>query len=237
MIIRSSFKDYYDTAMSFGIDKDTVYSREQSEQPWKKSNLVDIPYSWKFNVKEGQAEVRPVYIGFCGKIYPAIKVVVVPFSYPTPYDVPDRYFYSYEKYLEFLNETNTQMDKGHRFSSGLRIERIAKEFFTQSYYRLEPLFRELHTPVFVITTDVKDRNRIIISNPKLSDYKFMTQKDPATTFQDIFMFLAGVLGNKEVDTVQIDDKHMLKQKGFDQFSFKTMKGDKKPRAKNRGKDE
>ena len=53
-----------------------------------------------------------------------------------------------------------------------------------------------------------------------------------------YLLVLYVLGKNfftEKDTVDISDKDRLQQRGFDKYSFKTMKGDKKPRAKNRGK--
>jgi hypothetical protein len=47
-----------------------------------------------------------------------------------------------------------------------------------------------------------------------------------TAFNNIAGFISGVLGSKEHEMVHINDKDMLVAKGFDQWSFRTMKSKK-----------
>lgn len=57
--------------------------------------------------------------------------------------------------------------------------------------------------------------------------------DPFTAFQEISMFLGGVLKRTEVDTVDIGDEAMRDEKGFDEWSFKRHKDDVKKKRKLR----
>lgn len=57
-------------------------------------------------------------------------------------------------------------------------------------------------------------------NPELKQVEFVRIMDPFTTFQEIDMFISGVLSSCEDGNIQIDDEHMLKAKGFYDMSFK-----------------
>ena len=236
MYIISSFHDYYDTAMSYGIDKSCVYARDVSEIHF---NLkIDLPREVQITFSNGIGlRIIPMIIGFCGKMYPTIK-----FEYSPGYGIlqapKDEYFFRFQDFEDKINMT-IGFDKKTRYfwSRGyINSESTAKLFFENEFTSLLSMFREYHAPVILIEESSKTRTDIKLTvNPNLRQLQFVKHKDPYTAFQEISMYLAGVLGNKEKSTVQISDKDMLKQKGFDEYSFKTMKGDKKPRAKNRGK--
>jgi hypothetical protein len=60
MRIISKFHDYYDGGSIYGIDKSTIYVREQSE--------IILPPADERNIKLNKFDA---VIGFCGKIYPS----------------------------------------------------------------------------------------------------------------------------------------------------------------------
>jgi hypothetical protein len=240
MYIVSKFRDYYDTASAYGIDKDCVYNRELKEIELKTSKL---PYGSDQRLRDKSIFIEPFLIGFCGKIYPAVKLScsTSSFNYSAPTQIEEMLF-SFTEFQSRLESLGIYLEKSKQYF--WQTDRIihktgAENFFYGDHREYENLFREYHTPIFSIGKPgllVRENVHLTI-NPSLRKLQFMKMKDPHTTFQDIYQYLAGVLGNKEKDIVQISDKDMLKQKGFDKYSFKTMKGEKKPRAKNRGKDE
>lgn len=61
----------------------------------------------------------------------------------------------------------------------------------------------------------------VISNPNLSEISFQSVLDPYTAFQDISMYLTGVLGQAHPPMVQIGDEDMKVAKGFGhKYAFK-----------------
>jgi hypothetical protein len=60
-------------------------------------------------------------------------------------------------------------------------------------------------------------------NPMLKDYEFYRVFDTYQTFQEISMFLGGVLGTNEDGGNVVDDKHRFSQRGFDKWSFRKEK--------------
>lgn len=242
MLIVSKFRDYYDTASAHGIDKECVFNREKKETELKTTTL---PYTAEKYTKHFTIYMEPFVLGFCGKIYPGIKIKYSArySTYPLTSPVPkDDVVYSYDEYVSKLKTWDVELGDTRRYiwsRDYIDDKRGAKDFFDQSYERYDDMFQKHHTPIFSIAKPgiLVRENYFLTINPNLRDLQFMRVKDPHSTFQEIYQYMAGVLGNKEKEIVQISDKDMLKQKGFDQFSFKTMKGDKKPRAKNRGKNE
>ena len=61
----------------------------------------------------------------------------------------------------------------------------------------------------------------------LKDYEFYKKFDSFAAFQEIQMFLSGVLGNKENEIIVVSDKDKIAQHGFDKFSFRKDKEVKK----------
>jgi hypothetical protein len=96
--------------------------------------------------------------------------------------------------------------------------------------QLLKLFVEKNTPVFIYGDylDGKYRNgkqKELIINPRLKDWGFQSIKDPVTAFQDIFMYISGVLGIPDPAMIKISDKELAKKKGHDgKFSFRKPPG-------------
>ena len=89
------------------------------------------------------------------------------------------------------------------------------------------LFIKYKTPIFVINlkqalhTFIYDYSGSpLIINPVLKDIGFQKVVDSWTTFQEIQMFISGVLGTGENDTIEVSEDVKIKQHGFDKWSFR-----------------
>ena len=58
------------------------------------------------------------------------------------------------------------------------------------------------------------------TNPVLKDFQFFRAVSTYQAFQEISMYISGVIGVGEKNTVTISDKDMRDAKGFDDWSFK-----------------
>lgn len=91
MLIVSKFRDYYDTALTHGVDKSIVYRREEKEIVLGEKheqlgldavleNIDKYPQHrhprWEHEKRKETIDFDaiPFLIGFCGKVYPAFKV-------------------------------------------------------------------------------------------------------------------------------------------------------------------
>jgi hypothetical protein len=69
---------------------------------------------------------------------------------------------------------------------------------------------------------VKISNKNIVYNPRLMDYHFYREVDAVSAFQEISMFISGVLGGQSPKLVQLSDKDLIAKRGFDKWSFRKM---------------
>lgn len=222
MLIVSKFHDYYDGAMIYGQDKDCVYTRNTTEVETKYYNT--LPYSADYLMAGGaRLDVNPILIGFCGKFYPVLELKYTPSTHPfyAPHTPKDDYIYDAQTYLDFLEYQGKCLRNSKYFTWGrgsLNDKKGIEAFFSQKYSVLDPIFRELHTPIFAI------RKKMLINNPSLQKLMFFRMIDPPSAFQEIYQYLGGVLGNKEKEIITISDKDKAKQHGHDgKYSFKTPK--------------
>ena len=106
-------------------------------------------------------------------------------------------------------------------------------------YDALPLFRTFKAPVFVYDGDYGritfDKRRSgynnhkpkFFLNPLLKDYEFYKMFDTFQAFQEVSMFMGGVLGAGEKEITVVADKYKIAQHGFNKFSFRKDKEVKK----------
>jgi hypothetical protein len=237
MRIISKFRDYYDSVSSFGIDLECVYAREPKTIEFKKiagnTTLKKYPH-FSHNIRSyynhslgSVSQVTPMVLGFCGQLIPLIKVS---YNKEKMQSTEDIYFYDLDSYMTFMKEYNAKFSSyslsmynyRNEVSFDVMSERSVKEFFSYNFPELQDCFAEYHCPIFLYKNKDAGYIQTLETNVELKTLQFGKVKDPATCFQEIFMYLSGVLGNKEKEIVRISDKDMLKQKGFDNYSFKKL---------------
>lgn len=234
MYIISKKKDYYDGVVgTVGIDKTIVYEREFIEiedykefpsefrrnQPWRKWNdqnhFLNLN-KYSINKESKYQKFDSFIIGFCGKLYLGWK-----FHWETEEDrkwygrFQTDVIYGYDDAKEHLNNDHW----GSNLTDDVN--------YVLNYNPMD-LFREYKTPIFVydshynrmdIDDGYRDKSRFII-NPLLKEYEFYKIFDPFTTFQEIQMFVSGVLGTGEKEIIEVDDKYKIAQHGFNKWSFR-----------------
>ena len=247
MLIDSDFHDYYDTVLSHGIDKTCPYLRKTSEvtfevkHAWeKKSTKLDELYGkiGKFTVyKAGRRDwyqrafVEMCVVAFAGNFYPMVKVPYPDYTKPKTitYDLDEAIRLLKErfpKYMALLHRETKGRKKEIRWLDDAHPDKLADFFDRGQWGVLENLFREHNAPVLLLTGNW-GRDRKIIINPVLKDIKFMKAVDTYTAFQEIHMFLSGVLGVGEPMTAEVGNDDRIKQRGFDKCSFRKPPGKKK----------
>ena len=203
MLIIGDFKDYMDSIRSFGIDKTVIYNRKEERIVYKKGPRM---YSEGFHDSDKFKATR--IIGFCGKLYPLLekKGLIIYDKKEALKSVKNSRYLWYDRELtacfgEYLN--NPELLK---------------------------IFVDKKTPIFIYGDYLDGKYEAgkvkeLIINPRLKDWGFQSVKDPVTAFQDIYLFISGVLGAPEKPMVKISDKEMAKKKGHDSpFSFRKPKG-------------
>ncbi len=254
MYIISKFKDYYDIGLSEGHDMSIVYKRFVEEETFQVSRFrpknakpilfekettglresLDIKYKW-------------IVVGFCGKVFQCLELTKEIETKHTRYklspaEIHTAYCYEplaakkfFEKWAS-KEQLKTFYSKPKHMREGLRFSKIQQRFFHWDNDRFDQVFIKLNSPIFVVDrVESKFRHDLIRirSNIELREYQFFQLFCPYTTFQEISMFISGVLGMPAPSMFEIDDKCMRDAKGFNDQSFKTRPNTKPNRKRGR----
>lgn len=235
MYIISKNKDYYDGVVgSVGMDKTIVYERNRNEitsdnMPrqfknnrfsWNENNpflrVCNVEIDKQKNKKYYKA--RGFIVGFCGNLHVGWKL-----NY---------------KENEMNNETGfvqevTKTDIIYGYKEAKRTlkttywnSKLLDDFKYVINYNSIDLFREYKSPIFVFDTDTMKDN-ILIINAILKEYEFYKVIDSFSAFQEIQMFIGGVLGTGEKEIIEIENKYKIGQHGFNKWSFRRESNKKK----------
>ena len=227
MRIYSKFKDYYDTALSFGIEETIRYKREtfeieDDETIEKIEKIRDLMPS--------QDGFGTIVVLFCGKVY-------FGYLYET-----DTFCYSLNSIKSIKPEDKKSIFYDpNKFKS--RWWRPRKEHFTEKNLnelfelsgKLETDLNKIHrTPLlvsrfygdYVGTVRLKPKMAIMANDP-LYPINFVSAVDPHTAFQEIQMFIGGVLGGEDPPMLEVSEKDKIASKGFDKWSFRNMPKNKR----------
>lgn len=239
LLIVSKFKDYYDTASMYGIDKTIVYVRTNSESEYeyaKRHGRESVGYRSPYTrpsitLEDRWAKIEPYdsieasVIGFCGKLYPVYR-----FTLKDEIEV----IYDKQEVLDKLREHSILVEDNWRFSDNVKNKNYIDRFFDVNTWKyLESLFVELKQPVFILKNTHSRRTETFLEiAPELKAYKFGKHFSAPLAFQEIQNYISGVIGVGTPDMVQISNEDQIHKKGYDKWSFRTHKEDsKKPRKK------
>lgn len=240
MLISSDFHDYYDSILSYGIDKEVVYNRKYSLFSEKNkfpdafkgiNSLYDTTfntakYFFSTTIYKNVILINHITIGFCGKIY---------FCYDITDDNGTRFLLYTENDFEKFFDTASFTDKrklkdakdGWLNKDKKRI-RIYECISRKSFRKLKQdvninkisLFES--APIWTYTVCQRKSITNLELNPCLKHLNFQRIIDPATAFQELFMFIGCFLSKKENEIVHLSDNDMRDEKGFDEKSFKNI---------------
>ena len=206
MLIVSKFHDYYDSVVgSVGVDKTCVYNRKTIELK-EEYFLKVIP-----TIDHHGIFAFPFVIGFCGNLYCGYQL-------RPAYADNTICTYNKQEVLDFFKEFKKYYRKMWRRDAYFWREKETFDNFFQLHGRENDLFMQKHVPVFVERYDYCNRKFII--NPSLKEFEFYKICDTFTAFQEIHMFLSGVLGAPEKPIIEISEKDKVVSKGFDKWSFR-----------------
>ena len=238
MRLISKTHDYYDTIQAYGVDltstfvrKERIYANESLEYE-KIKKLVEPERHFGSRVQwfigENRFEVDNYLIMFfCGQLIPIIKYYL-----RSKDSLTDKYLYYYDTVSigEAMMKFGTKKQRAYwfqnksprrRYSISERYfqKNISEEFFDVNVRNsvLMDLHHEFESPYFMY--DQTERRLII--NPSLKNVSFYKIKDPFSAYQDIDMFVGGVLGGKSPKMIEISDKIRKEKHGFDKWSFRT----------------
>ena len=251
MLIQSSFRDYYDVGQRMGVDKSLVYRRRAQVHTSPKAILIlanlcarvegmEPFWLWNADTSADSIDQVPAILGFCGKAYAFFQFVD---SYWYALNRIDRIVdpnvvgaFTLEGVVEKVEQTIRRAAT----NSQKAINEFHREFAEPSYYKgykvrkpskkdriagmiqevdnvsiPHQVFHSLGVPIFLL-------NKVrLITNPCLIDTDFHKVVPHIQAFQEIAMYLGGVLGQRDEAPITVgDDETIARQKGFDDQSFR-----------------
>ena len=234
MLIVSKFRDYYDKiGASFGVDKTIVFNRRSHLTG--KIGLAP-PSGWgnfdtKTKPKDNESfRVNLLIVGFCGKTYVGIvhrtnTIVKTEFSQTTIHN--DKFYWGRENIIKYLgrplnkDEVNYLNDIDESKNHIEVFIALKAPIFTvvHSIYngRTEGGFAHDFFKSIEDTKDERDREMVreIAVNNNLSQLNFQSVVYPVQAFQEIQMFISGVLGVGEKPMIEISNNDKIVSQGFD----------------------
>lgn len=228
--IISSFHDYYDISLSYGIDPKCIYKREMEKFSFNSSaypgwfkicanseNFIKCIFRSYYINSVFDGELSPYSFLFCGKFYFAFLF-------------KSNFYYSSDSILNAIsNERSSELrkilDKSPRryypFYYKSPREIIIKRYELASKIDSNMITESLRIAGVPIIYIYKENRGIYgAKNPVLRNYQFSKAVDPFTAFQEISMFLTNIIGIEENPTVEVSDKSKLEGHGFDKGSFR-----------------
>lgn len=241
MRIISKNKDYYDCVQAHGQDQGFVYVRTPETSDFAFNEHFPNPNGvWPFpEINNRYVRNRKFYltehiVGFCGKIYPVLHIRKDATDDPIV-------CHNMEDVLKFINEGefkkkelegfygkkkkhyNYWRTNWHDTSKG-SFEKFFEKCAEQQEQH-EKIFRDSNSPIFVATYRdryVYDNTRkpnwspsTITFNAGLKEHCFYRIFPTALAYQEISMYLGGVLGIGNPVVPEISNDDMVESKGFD----------------------
>lgn len=219
MRILSPFHDYYDSAQSFGSDQTRLFLRkpeiiaaQQSQLPRELVSTFDKTHVWS-NSNWSAARIGVV---FCGELYYALRLTFSTYAPRTYLHISDSaVFYSAESaqawaaakgqpaMLAFLEKRI----KAGTLHAGLQAQVPNQEWLI-----------EHNAPILVC--DPHAYGAYLTRNARLDELEFYKVFNAVQTYQELDMYLSGVLAAENKPMVEISDKIRVLQHGFDCRSFR-----------------
>lgn len=245
MRVISKFHDYYDSVMAYDGDRETVYVRDEIVIDCKKAKVTYPFPSFGSYYSYGDTHVDSFSIAFCGKVYNGVRLKM-------RYSEEDKVCYTIDDVNAFMKEKLNEKQLEAYYTKGgskywswyLTHYSFNKHFneSAESTNNYQFLFDQYKAPIII--GDQRGgfhRDPQIIINGNLKKYEFfrcpyfMKNEDDSlryfdtyTTYQELSMYVGGVLGSAMKHIPVPDDKTMAEIKGFDhKYSFR-----KEPKEKS-----
>lgn len=228
-------RDYYDTAMGYGIDKTLVFSRKEITFECNHSPLdhhgyfflTDKNAKYKMN-HTNLGELWTVVVYVAGRRYTGMRVRK---SFE-----PHETFWSLEKLSEWVDKN----DFAFGITSDWYYHHWKQTPIAMTY---EGWFENQGVEANKDQLEWMIQNRVVIAvyneqlkrrgvpelwhcnGDVLKEYNFQKVLDPYTAFQEISMFVGGVLPREGREMVEVSDKSLVAKHGFDKWSFRKHKDD------------
>lgn len=251
MRVISKFVDYYDKVVAYGHDDTVVYLREQevlygqavgrevaSQQKIYDDHLkffsqLYLHYRKLSNGRE--VHFNPITVLFCGKLYGGVRITIKEWGGVEESSVVWGEEQFFLKCAQIGLDASEFEDKKpwHPWRCWRRPDTpFGRKLSEHLQLNGDPKFLDYAIENKIVCMSFEEPGErsgycTIIKNPRLTDIQFFKAVEHFTAFQEIDMFLSGVMAPENRPMVQIEDKYKIKEHGFDEWSFKKLPGKKR----------
>ena len=225
-------KDYYDNALAYGRDESIVFVRSKSDLRTD-GEMHDHAISGNRAVLKGVTYIfERIIVYFCGKVYHGIRTKTSSYTRDFPTWKEDvTFFWNIDNFKEWL--VNTKIPQFKATAENKRDRYI----YTTNYKEKTTWMIENKIVVAVRFPEVIgmstnktydwrpdfDSQHWKVNSDNLKSVQFYKVFDAYTAFQEISMWIGGVLALPANPMVEIDDKIRIEKHGFDKIkSFRNM---------------
>ena len=243
MRIISKFKDYYDIVAGQGVDLTKVFTRtttqykgnfplpgwDDEKTGWRLENRSPYPRINRGVYRNNRSEaytIGYIYVLFAGKLYGGLALKSGEFgsigemSYywdaaswkakaeEINYNGDSRAYYSKDKSTEMDEMLRLLAVKGDEVLSDWAVSHKVSVAVTCEFF---------HT---------REQGRWFVVDANLKDLNFQKVLDPFTAYQELEMWVGGVIGQNP-QPAEVSDAVKIQQHGFDKWSFRKHKLDNK----------
>ena len=224
----SKIHDYYDgVARNTISDKTFTFVRKTKDLGEIKCDLLSLT---SYETKDRSITIEGEVVGFCGEIYPCIRISVTPKFGPLPREKNTFYMYEWDEaeifipwkeltkirrfYIDPRDEVKSWLTKGHMKKSWYNKDMIG----VRSDSELKKLFLEHDIAYFKIIRECRDTK--LIAYPILEKLSFYKVFDSYTGFQALEYYLTNELVKPDEINFEPSDKLKAQAHGFDKWSFR-----------------
>jgi hypothetical protein len=232
MRICSKFVDYYDNCAAFGIDESIQYHRInrkisiQNPDSADASLVSEIQKLIKTINNQLPSPPNPyglIYIGFCGKVYVGLRETKDLISIITG-QTKSSCTNDIQCHWNEHGFSSEDLDRGRSsYRSRYRSKSSKKPFSLREWFSKTSRLWPVDAPAIFC-----DRKLVSFCyyhghlelNPHLKTYNFQKVHGGVEAFQEIQMFISGVLGAPERPMIELTDQDRIAAHGFDSMSFR-----------------
>lgn len=211
-------RDYYDSMLAYGVDPAIVLQRDPDisfspEEIPQKVEILDIRYDGK---TIWDVEAKWVIVYFCSKIYRGLKISLAG---------EDLYFWNVDKFKKWAEDNKIKIRVLNRWNDirkGLNLENCMDVIEANDNLKDFMIANRIAIMLGTLDRHGFGERRIPVNPSGLKKIGFAKAVPPYTAYQELSMWVGGVLGGQSPETVTItDDKVLVENHGFDKHSFRS----------------
>jgi hypothetical protein len=241
MRIISNEHDYYDGVQATGQERSVVYARtpvtlDPRQAPHTPEMLSLRPIRFaigreaerRFD-KRLPARIAPFAIVFCGRIYYGARLIA-----PLACFDPDTQRRQVESVIHYDPKALARdyqalradrrlgaKSQRRRFRWGFDCLRLQELMARNGDERLAEPLAEAGITILTAAPGTRERGEIVFERDSLlAPYEFYQLFDAWSAFQEIAMWIGGVMARPERAAAPIGDEDLARAKGFDEWSFR-----------------